>query len=53
MLHRAATATVRSLLTDLAGSLLAPDAAAGRPPYAVAEPLPPPVVWRPEPEMPW
>ena len=30
MLHRAALATVRSLLTDIAGSLLAPGAEAGR-----------------------
>ncbi len=55
MLNRAALATVRSLLTDLAGSLLSPDAAAGRAPRAAAEPerMTPPVTWRPEPGMPW
>jgi hypothetical protein len=52
MLHRAALATVRALVTDVAGTLLAPGTAPGWDSYAAAEP-PPPAAWRPEPEMPW
>jgi hypothetical protein len=53
MLHRAAMATVRSLLTDVAGSLLAPEAEAGRVPQADAEPRLPQAAGRAEPEIPW
>ena len=53
MLHRAALATVRSLLTDIAGSLLAPDAAAGRAMQEAAESVLPPPTWRAEPETRW
>ena len=52
MLHRAALATVRALVTDVADTLLAPDTAAARAPRAAAEPLPRPAAWRAEPEMP-
>jgi hypothetical protein len=38
MLHRAASATVRALLSDVAGSLLAPDGALSRPPQEQAGP---------------
>ncbi len=52
MLHRAALATVRSLLTDIAGSLLAPGAEAGRVVQEAAAPVLPPAAWEAEPERP-
>ncbi len=53
MLHRAAVATVRSLLTDVAGSLLAADAEAERVPQVAAERMPPRAAGWAAPERRW